>query len=274
MNCSKCGAPLMENDQFCRNCGASVNEENAQNVMNNNYQQAYNQPMYNQQPQNNNMKFMIIVGILVIGIVAIIVAIIFGLNNNNKNSVNTGLNNSNITNESVNKDNNSDSDATTVKKNSGYKVKFNGFKFEIPTDLIYENAENSIVVGDEDGTWTAYIEVIEGAYNQIVTNKNKLQGVYTQQGYKASSAVEQTIGDMPFITIELSKSGLNAVVGIAKANSMNLFGITTYNVSNEFDYDVIKILADILSTAEYTGETNNISTFEKIDLTGISSVAK
>ena len=79
---------------------------------------------------------------------------------------------------------------------------------------------------------------------------------------------------MSFITLELTKSGTNALLALTKANSMNVFGLTIYNIENEFDYDLLKTLSTILKEAEYTGASNSMSTFENIDMSGISSLAK
>jgi len=93
-------------------------------------------------------------------------------------------------------------------------------------------------------------------------------------GYKSSAAVEKTIDGMPFITLEISMSGTNALLGITKANSMNVFGITAYNIDNEYDYNLLKTISSILSSAEYTGKTNNMSVFQKVDMSGISNLAQ
>lgn len=286
MNCKKCGFQLTENDQFCKNCGTPVDNMSVQNnneglnsqgysqsnmqqqsmsqqSMNNYSQPAIQQPSwtsgYNAQPirqtpKNSNAKFIIIGIIAAIAIVGIIVAIsaVGGNKLNNSGGGSSVINNS----------------------NSSYTVKFNGFTFKIPTNLVYETQSDSIILGDEEGTWAASIEVVKGSYSQMLSNKSQLQGTFQSMGYTSSAAVEKTIGGMPFITIEISKSGTNALLGLAKANSMNLFGITAYNMNNEYDYTLLEKVSSILSTAEYNGETNNMSIFEKPDMSGIADLAK
>lgn len=288
MNCKKCGFQLTENDQFCKNCGTPVNSTSVQNnneglenqntqtytqqqsvsqqPMNNYSQPAMQQPSWtsgynaqpiNQTPKNSNTKFIIIGIIVAVAIVGIIVAIsAFGGNKSNNSGTNNG--GSSVVNNS----------------NSSYTVKFNGFTFKIPTNLVYETQSDAVLLGDEEGTWAAYIEVIEGSYSQMLSKKSQLQSVYQSMGYTSSAAVEKTIGGMPFITLEISKSGTNALLGLAKANSMNLFGITAYNVENEYDYKLLETVSSILSTAEYSGATNNMSVFEKPDMSGIAELAK
>lgn len=286
MNCKKCGFQLTENDQFCKNCGTPVDNMSVQNnneglnsqgysqsnmqqqsmsqqSMNNYSQPAIQQPSwtsgYNAQPirqtpKNSNAKFIIIGIIAAIAIVGIIVAIsaVGGNKLNNSGGGSSVINNS----------------------NSSYTVKFNGFTFKIPTNLVYETQSDSIILGDEDGTWAACIEVCKGYYSKVLSNKGELQGRYQSIGYTSSAAVEKTIGGMSFITLELSKDGTNSLFGITKANSMNLFGVTAYNIDNEYDYTLLEKISSILSTAEYNDDTNNISIFEKPDMSGIADLAK
>ncbi|MBE6153842.1 MAG: zinc ribbon domain-containing protein [Firmicutes bacterium] len=294
MNCKKCGAPLVENDQFCKSCGAAVNETSAQNnvggsqptftqnefggaqqPMNNgmggqpmnNYQQptngymnSYNsQPMYNQPPKSNNTKFILIgIGVAVAVVVVAILIFALGGNDNNAGGNYGGTNDG----------------GTTINNKSTYTVNFKGFTFKIPTDLVYETQSDAILLGDEDGTWASYIEVIEGSYNQLLSNKNQLQGIYQQQGFTSSAAATKTVGGLDFITLEISKGGQNALLGLAKANSMNVFGITAYTQANDFDYDLLETVSSILKTAEFNNATNNMSGFEKVDMSGISGLAQ
>lgn len=290
MNCKKCGFQLTENAQFCKNCGTQVynmssennngilNSQISQNHIQSNIQQqdmsqqsknSYIQTTmqqkswtnsYNAQPinstSNNSIKYIIIgiiVAVVIIG--AIITIRILGSNKSNDSVTNSD-------------------DSSIVKNNSSYTVKFKNFIFKIPTNLIYETQTDAILLGDEEGTWTVYIEVIEGVYSQILTNKNQIQSAYQSMGYTSSVAVEKTIGGMPFITLEISKSGTNALLGLAKANSMNLFGITAYNMDNEYDYKLLETVSSILSSAEYSSETNNISVIEKPDMSVIARLAK
>ncbi len=48
--------------------------------------------------------------------------------------------------------------AQTGNKGS-YKVSFKGFSFNIPDNLVYEEDSGILMIGDEEGTWVAQIEI-------------------------------------------------------------------------------------------------------------------
>lgn len=302
MNCKKCGFLLTENDQFCKNCGASVNAQQEQNnvqqsmsnqpslmqqpmsnpqPMNNmqqnysysnqnSWQNSYNPtPNFQQQKPNGNGKYVIIGVVVAVIVVGIIMAISI-LGNNNYSGGNSGDNG--ITNTSNNSTYTGGN--TNTSNNSTYTVKFKGFIFKVPTNLIYDTGTDALYIGDEAGTWQAAIEVVSGSFNQLQTNKNKLISVYQQAGYSAANVNQKTYGGLDFITIELTYSGQKAILGFTKANSMYMFGASAYNLDNDFDYNLLSDVAKVLSTAEYSGETNNISGFNKVDMGPVNELVK
>lgn len=295
MNCKKCGSPLTENDRFCKNCGASVNETNAQNssseefgnsdgVNNGVNQQINQQPMYSQQPMHNqqpawqsgytaqpynqpqpknneNAKF-IIIGIIIAVVLFAVIVVINVLGGEDNSSTNSGLSSSN-----------NGTNTSQVNK-STYKVKFKGFVFNIPDNLVYEEADNFLMIGDEDGTWTAQIEIEKGSFAQIKANKSQLQSLMQQSGYTSSIAQEKTLGGVEFITLEVSYGGQNAIAALTKANSMYFMGVTSMNLDNEFDYSLLEIIAPIVSSLSYAGETTNMEIGTKLDMDKIAEIAK
>jgi len=284
MNCKKCGSPLAENDVFCKSCGAAANETPASNnnpgdfgtpqPVNNgmggqpmnqqqSWQNSYNTtPVYNQMPQkgNGNGKFIIIGIIIAVAIFAGIIVV--GMFSGDEGSSNSGL--SNIGN------NNSSSQVSK----STYNVKFKGFTFSIPDNLVYEEDNGTLLIGDEMGTWVTQIELEQGNFSQLQANKSQLQSVMQQSGFTSSIAQEKTLGGVNFITLEISSSGTNAIAALAKANSMYFIGITAFNQDNEFDYSLLERIAPIISSVSYSGETNNIESNTKLDMSGISGLAK
>lgn len=264
-------SPILEQNQNINNIGQS---QNVEQVLNNNIQEtntvmqqpvSIEQPITtNNQPQDNpkttkpknNNRQNILVGIALVLLIAVVAFFLI------KKFLNK---------EPEPEPNN---EQQVINKISNYTVKHNGFTFKIPTNLIYVENEGSLAITDEEDTKAAYIEVMEGLYNQLVTNKNMLQGVYQEEGYTASSAKEETIGNIKFLTMELSAGGTNILLAFTKANSMNVFGVTICNLNNEYDYNYLETIANILTSSEYTGETNAISSDKKVDTSKISDLMK
>lgn len=295
MNCKRCGSPLTENDQFCKRCGAAANKSLAQqNTVNeqastqteqlvsgynpqptpnmiggqprNNYQQqrwtnGYNiQPNYNQTPQKNNgnTKFIILGVVIVVAIIAL-VFIVSMFTGGNENS---GLSGSNPNNPA------------NVSSNTSYKVNFKGFTFSIPDNLIYEEDNGVLLIGDEAGTWMTQIELEQGNFSQLKANKGQLQSVMQQNGFTASVASEKNLGGVDYITLEITASGQKAIAALAKANSMYFIGVTAMNQDNEFDYSLLETIAPIIKSASYSGSTNNMEINTSLNMSGVAELAK
>ena len=291
MNCKKCGSPLTENDQFCKNCVATVNAQEEQGgvqsqsqqssqsdmmqqqpVNNQQYQQpqqnygsnnsngwqnSYNPtPNFQQQKPNSNVKY-IVIGVVVVVALFAGMFIFSSMKDNGSTSYNGGTGTS-VTNTS----------------NKSYKVNFKGFTFTIPDNLVYEENNGVLLIGDEVGSWVTQLEVEQGSFAQLQSKKGQLQAMMQQNGYTCSAAVEKTLGGVNFITMEVSISGQKAIAALAKANAMYFIGITAMNQDNDIDYKLLEKIAPIINSAESTTVTNNMSSNTKLDMSGFAELAK
>ena len=277
MKCRRCGSLLSENDQFCKNCGATVDAQNeqssvqqpmnyqanSQQMINQQAQQNYNQPAwangYNSNPtyqppkSSSNLKYVIIGVVIVVVIFAVVIAItVFTKKSNNTYSENYGF-------------------STSTKT---YKVNFKGFTFSIPDDLVYEEKENMLYIGDEEGTWVTELGLEQGNFSQIKSNKNQLPAIMQQNGYTCSDAVEKTLGGVEFITMEIAYGSENAIAALAKANSMYFVGVTAWNKDNELDYKLLETIAPIINSIEQTPVSNSIAPNTSFDFSVFSGLAK
>lgn len=292
MNCKKCGSPLAENDQFCKNCGATVNAQEEQSSVQTSSQpssqpdmmqqqpmnnQPYQQPQQNygnsnpngwknsynptpnfqQQKPNSNVKY-IVIGVVIVVAIFAGMFIFSQMGNKGDTSYSGG----------------SGSSATRT-SNKSYKVNFKGFTFTIPDNLVYEEDNGVLLIGDEDGTWVTQLELEQGSFSQLKANKNQLQAMMQQNGYTCTAAAEKTLGGVDFITMEISASGQKAIAALAKANAMYFIGITAMNQDNDIDYKLLEKIAPIINSAESTSTgTNNMSTNTKLDMSGFAELAK
>ena len=271
MNCSKCGFQLTGEDQFCKNCGAAVTAQienggqvfqqqpvpqtgivseptmNPQNIA----QAPINTQQY-QQPskKNDNIK------IIVIGLVAI-AAIIAGT----------------LIFLSMNKKEEKKPDATVV-STKVYKVNFSGFTFSIPDDLIYQATTNMLAIGDENANWMAKLEIEQGSFSQLEANKNQLHTVLQKNGYTSTVAVDKKIGDVKFLTMEMSKGGQKGIAALTKLNSMYFAAVTALSQDNEYDYKILEKIAPIIASAELIQETSNMEINSALDISSFAELAK
>ena len=275
MNCKKCGSPLAADDRFCKNCGAAVEEVNAQpsitsvnesvptqNVDNNVNNQPVNTNVntnMNANVSNNNgnknKNFLIIAGV---AIVVIVVLCVF--------MVPKFLGNSNGKKESENPI--GESPATPVPSSeatSFYKVNFKDFTFKIPDNLVYDVSESELLLGDEDGTWIVELSVGDGNFSLVKSNKANLQSYFQQNGFTSKPAELKNISGSEFVTLEMAESGTNMLAAYAKLNSMKIAWMITYNQDNDYDYDILGKMASIVSTATYNDASSSIAPEKKFN---------
>ncbi len=271
MNCKKCGLPLDANDKFCKNCGASVEEVNAQSnqnynnvnsmsqnngaMFNPNQGMSYSYQSVNNTSKNNNI--LIILAIVLVVVIAVL-AIVFvpkvlnrgnTITNNNSNTSNNGINNVSTTSKSV------------------YKVNFANFTFKIPDNFKYELSDGAMFICDEsEQEWCVILDVLDSSYEQIKNNRSSLQVSAQQNGYTAKAAEVKTLGGVEFVTIEVSIEGVNNVMAFSKLNSMYVAAIDVYTQDNTVDYDILKNISSIISTATYNDVSNGISMPSKVDI--------
>lgn len=298
MFCIKCGASLTNEDLFCRACGAPVDKKSSGNVG----EQSFNNSSVGSGTTNTVVRsvhrkkkksdpitniMIAVCGLVVVASVVIIVVLITkggqsseikfnGDYNDSSDKQNIDNSSSIDNNQSVNGNTNNNTNNSNPKlvDYESFAVKFRGYTFRIPTNIVYETLNNSILLEDENGTWSTYIEVLDGSYDVIQSQKNELQMIYQNQGFASSSPSEKNINGVNFITLEVSKGGNNALLGISNASATHFFGATVYDNKNSFDYNILNIISKILGSATYSNDTNNISSFENIDMSEISDIAK
>lgn len=290
MNCKKCGAPLTPADLFCRNCGAAVEEVNAQineEVNDVNYVEKNNvssQNYGNSMPINNGYaqtseqnatyptqqvvykkknNVPIIVGIVAVAVVVLsIILVPMILNGNN---VNNGTNNGNGGN-----------DNETPLAVATYKVNFAGFTLSVPDDIVYKVSGETLMFSDENGSWIAELNFKDLNYNKIRSNRVLLQGFFETGGLNVKPAELKSFNNKEYITLEAIEKDTNVILGITRINSIKCAVVAVYNLDNTFDYDLLKKISSIIASAKYDDASNSISVEPEInfDLDGLSELEK
>ena len=293
MNCSKCGNPITPEDQFCKNCGASTVEMNAQPEQPVVQPEAPMQPDINTQPEMNAQPEMsampaaqpaapaqpvaqpatqptkksplpiiiAVVVVFVIVLVGVIVMVVLPMINNRPGN-GTGTTN-----------NGGGSQVTPVSK-SNYKVSFKQFTFQIPDDLIYEIKENTLLIGDEQNTWAVQLNVYDGNFSTLKDNKSQIHTSLSNDGLNVKPAELKTIEGTEFLTLEVSEGSQSFLYAYAKLNSMKIAGLAVLNQDYTIDYNILNKVASVVSTAQYSESTNSISNFKTIDMKPLKKAIK
>lgn len=232
MNCPKCGILLGEGDKFCKNCGASVASVEQQPV--NSINPAVPQPVSTQpvntlsQPKpayngyygapnannanSSNKILLIIIGLLVVAIIVAGVIVIPKLTE--KTPVPTNSN----TNQGTN---------TVTPVSTGTKVDYEGYTFEVPSDVKYEIYQGSLLLSD-DSTWLVELAFSDGNFDLFKTKLTEIQQEFQNRGITAKNLTVKTYGGTEMLTVELYQGGENMLMCYAKLTSSKTIVFAVY----------------------------------------------
>lgn len=291
MNCSKCGANLGANDVFCPKCGTKVIEGNGvktentytydrpvNEFQNQNYGQLNNNG--NQNKQSSNSSDIVKICIAVIIALAIVIGAIFiykaatsnknNNENNNKNSSSLDYNNNsnyNNANNSNNSYNNNGGSTVPVNYTNSYSVYYDGFKFNIPDNLLYQinYSLEGIVVGDVEETWAALFQVTSVNYKQLKQNRNNLPIMMTEalSPYEATVSAPkiETIDGVEYIILEINvENSKKYIAAYAEIDATHTIAIEFHTDGNDFNRQNLKEVSKIVKNTTYTGESSYLKT--------------
>lgn len=141
-----------------------------------------------------------------------------------------------------------------------YKISFSGYDMSISKNLMYEIADESLIIRDKNEKWITIIQVSDFNYSKLVVNKEQIKTSYEKLGMKVSSMTEKTYNDVTYLTSEMVKSNTEMVLGITKASTDQSFVVISIKPDYKLSYDGLSNIASILKNAIYTGDnkTSNI----------------
>ncbi len=231
MNCKKCGAPLTAGDQFCKNCGQSVNGPVQNNVNNSN---------------GGGNKLTIVLVIVIVVLVGVVGYFLFtkdkAPSNNNGNGGNT--------NEPA---------TPAANKVQTYKFNYNGYTFEVPNEYLYVTADDCFVITDEAQSFAFTVEILDKSYSLVKQYRSNLKSGMTAK-YTLKNDGFKTYDNKEYMTFELTgkSDSVNYIMAITKLDEIKSIGLTIVDEENEFDYKNLEIAHNIVKTVKYTGASNSI----------------
>lgn len=224
MNCKKCGAPLTAGDQFCKNCGQSVNGP----IQNNN--------------SNGGSKLTIVLVVIIVLLVGVVGYFLL-----NKNNTPT---------PSGDNENNNPATPTTTKVQT-YKINYSGYTFEIPNNYTYKTTTDGFTIVDDAETVAGFGSIVDGSYSVLKSRhaafKTRLATAYTitNDGYKTYDGRE-------YMVFEVVSNGQNVILALTKLDEVKTLSLSIANVNNTIDYKDLETFHSMVKTVKYTGAANSI----------------
>ena len=269
MNCIKCGAPLKPTDKFCINCGLVVGTEIKNNevkesevntnTINDNLISNENIKkeeilMVNQDDKKSGGKLKYFSMILLA--LALIAASVVG-----------GL-------YLITKEDASINSEPEVKKEIikevYYKVNHNEFDYFIDENLVYENTDTGLIIGND--LYKIVFETSEGSFDNIKNNRSLIQTEFEGKKYIARVAEERKVNEIDFITIEASKDDINAVISYSKVDYNHFLVATIYSVNNDFIYEPLEVISNIVSRMKYNNMIKSLPNLNQFKTIGAINV--
>lgn len=276
MYCKKCGSLLVDGDNFCRNCGSQIDKNNSVEnnvellvdhndsvIDNNDNKGTVNIPIADvKKSTNNGFKYVFLASFFIILLGFLF--LMFNFTRYAKYNVESKVSGSS-----------SDSSENVSKtSNSLYKVKFEGFTLGIPDSLTYEEESGIIYVGDSNDSWSAGLEIKEGSYSSLLSKKSQFPTILSQGGYECHNILEKEVNGVKFLTIQISRSGINSILAFTKLNSTYVMGLTICNRDNTYDYSVLGDISNVVLNTKVDSVSNSITTDSKIDTNSIEELLK
>ncbi len=240
------------NNQPIFNATQPVN--NPQPVVNNT--QPANQPMMNNYnpmgAQDNSKKILIIIGCVIL--VAIVVLIIVLLTSGGKKDGGAGNNNGGV------------NDNKTVAKANTHSVVFGGYKFAVSDDYVTQTDSDFLYIGDSADTWLIRVEVFKGDFNKGKKNTALLKTNLIKAGYTVDKVEVKTVDGFEYLIAEVGSNGSKALIGYGKIDATNMFAITCFSVSGDYDYSLLSYFVPIAKSATSSSTSYSISANNNISL--------
>lgn len=218
----------------------------------------YNQaPAFNPQPVNNvepkktysnnsssnDTSKYIAYGVAAIAIIAAIICCVLFINKNNSCS---------------------DPTAPSVTEEKNVTVSYKGFEFSIPESYEHEIVNDTLAVSTDSEKWGAYLSIIDGSFESIKSNMQKLKINAQNSGYIVSTPEIKVIDNIEYITMELSDGSDSALVLYTKGDLTHVLCIDISDISGKANYDLIPEISSIVKSIKYTGSSNSIQVKENI----------
>ncbi|HPZ24006.1 MAG TPA: zinc ribbon domain-containing protein [Bacilli bacterium] len=158
---------------------------------------------------------------------------------------------------------------TYISNGKNNTTKSGNYTYTIPTAYNYDKYNGGILVYDEKGTFRMYIKDASGTYDNIANAKSSIKATLVDNNYGVNNIKETTIGDIPYVTVEITELNYNRLIALRSGSNNDIFYIEIYAPDNSYNYDVLSVANDIISNAKYN---ENELSIEHVSIKDVSKL--
>lgn len=143
------------------------------------------------------------------------------------------------------------------------------FSFKVPANYVYDRVDKGLVVYEKNDNWRIYIRGEKGNYDNIATAKTSIKETLNEADVSVINIKEIKVNKHNYVTIEGTTKTQNRLISFTKANDEYVFYIEIVTKDNIHDYEILKIVDEIVSSSKYQ---KKVSTMENISVYDVSDV--
>lgn len=144
------------------------------------------------------------------------------------------------------------------------------YKLKIPTDYTYDRANNGVYIYGADDKYRIFIKSESARYKDLTGSKTSMKVSIAEQKLDVLNVKEIKSGNTNFLAFEVSRNGDNRLLCFADANNDNVFYIEIIDIDNNYNYEILSIVADIIENAEMVEVNSNMEKRDTIDVSKVS----
>jgi len=151
----------------------------------------------------------------------------------------------------------------TVADGKNGETLVNGYKYKIPNIYAYDKNKNGLFIYDADATYRAYLKMYDGSYDEFAKAIESIKATLQDGGVKVADSKELKVGEKNYLLIEITTELQNRLIAFTNAVDNKLVYIEIIASDNNYNYDPLEGINDILVNAEPVEKVNSL---EKLDI--------
>lgn len=151
----------------------------------------------------------------------------------------------------------------TVANGKNGETLVDGYKYKIPDSYLYDKTSNGLFVFDKNSTYRIYAKIYDGVYDDFANAVESIKATLTENGVGIVDSKELKVGEKSYLTFEAQTQMQNRLIGFTNAIDEKLVYVEIIASDNNFNYDALEVINDILVNAEKQDKVNEL---EKVNI--------